>query len=279
MPTDTSSSYGMHCMEILGGNRPVDSAFRTPGLDIRVISRPLDGAGGDVHYVSVCGGGMVTRILLADVSGHGAPVATLASDLRKLIRKYINTKSQTRLVWQLNNRFEASAEDGLFATSMVATYLAHTRQLTLCNAGHPRPLLFRSRTGTWELLDSTPSRKGAPADLPLGVSKGTHYTQVALELEPGDQVILYTDYLIESLNRQGVPLGEQGVLDIARRLPVNSPSFAQLLLDDILSHAAPHSPKDDVTILEFRHNGDGPRPPSLLEKPRIYGKFFRLIPV
>src|SRR5277367_766980 len=144
MDTGLSLSYGMHCMEIWGDNRPADKIIRTPGLVLHVISKPLDGAGGDVHYVSVCGGGMVTRILLADVSGHGASVAELAGDLRKLIRKYINTKSQARLVSRLNNRFEQSSSNGLFATSMVATYLANTRQLTLSNAGHPRPLLFRN---------------------------------------------------------------------------------------------------------------------------------------
>src|SRR5579883_2297901 len=120
--------YGMHCMEIWGGNRPANNAIATPGLDVHVISRPLDGAGGDVHYVSLCGGGLVTRILLADVSGHGTPVAELAGDLRKLIRRFINTKSQTRLVARLNDQMQSWALNGLFATSLVATYLADKKR-------------------------------------------------------------------------------------------------------------------------------------------------------
>jgi phosphoserine phosphatase RsbU/P len=116
MESEYSSSYNMHCMEIWAGNRPTDNAVCTPGLDVSVISRPLDGAGGDVHYVSLCGGGLITRIFLADVSGHGMPVAAIAGDLRQLMRKFINTKSQDRLVSRLNNRMKAWHLNGLFAT-------------------------------------------------------------------------------------------------------------------------------------------------------------------
>jgi serine phosphatase RsbU (regulator of sigma subunit) len=279
MSPETSSPHGLQCMEIWGGNHPADHAASTPGLDIRVISRPLDAAGGDVHYVSLCGGGALTRMLLADVSGHGAPVAEFAGDLRKLIRKYINTKSQTRLVSRLNDRMEALSLDGLFATSLVATYHATTRWLTLSNAGHPRPLLFRSSTGAWELLDMAPTVSGDISNLPLGIQKGTTYSQTSIQLEAGDRVVLYTDLLIETHDPAGNPLGEQGVLDVVRRLPHNGQSVANNLLEEILSQAGSGSPADDVTILEFCHNGHGPQPPSLSEKLRIYGKVFRLIPV
>jgi hypothetical protein len=67
----------MKCMEIRGGSRAVEEAFDTPGLDAWLYSRPFEGAerGGDLHYVSVCGGGVITRVVVADVSGHGARVA------------------------------------------------------------------------------------------------------------------------------------------------------------------------------------------------------------
>lgn len=263
-------------MEISGGNRPVDTAISTPGLDFRIISRPLDGAGGDVHYISVCGAGLITRILLADVAGHGATVAGLAGDLRKLIRRYINTKSQTRLLTRLNDRFEACSLDGLFATSMLASFMASTKRLTLCNAGHPRPLLYRRRLDAWELLSGGQAKAGNTCDLPLGIQRGTLYTQVSIDLEAGDRVILYTDLLIETQDRNGTPLGETGVLDIVRRLHCDNRPVSHALLEEILSSAGPHSPGDDVTILEFCHNGNGPRRPALLEKPLIYAKVFGL---
>jgi phosphoserine phosphatase RsbU/P len=116
----------MQCMEIWGGNQAVESAVSTPGLDVWVHSRPYRGEahGGDVHYVSLCGGGIVTRMIIADVSGHGESVAEFSGSLRRLMRKNINRKSQARLVEALNQEFAALAQLRRFATAIVATYLA-----------------------------------------------------------------------------------------------------------------------------------------------------------
>jgi serine phosphatase RsbU (regulator of sigma subunit) len=263
-------------MEIWGGNSLADNAICTPGLDVSVICRPLDGAGGDVHYVSLCGGGLITRILLADVSGHGTPASAIAGDLRKLMRRFINTKCQDRLISRLNDRMKAWSHNGLFATLLVATYRASTRQLMLSNAGQPRPLLYRAATRTWELIDHSPGHLTGLSDLPLGVLRGTSYNQSSIELQPDDRVILYTDLLMETRKRAGIPLGEEGVLAAIRRIPLSEQSVIQDLLHEILTDVSFDSPTDDVTILELRHNGDGPQPPSLAGKFRIYAKVFGL---
>jgi hypothetical protein len=63
-PSDEpSGDHRMRCMEIWGGSSAADRDVSTPGLDAWVYSKPYEGAadGGDVHYVSLCGGGIVTR--------------------------------------------------------------------------------------------------------------------------------------------------------------------------------------------------------------------------
>ncbi len=67
-------------MEIWGGSDHVERSIATPGLSAWVSSTPFEGAddGGDVHYVSLCGGGIITRVVVADVSGHGEAVAEVA---------------------------------------------------------------------------------------------------------------------------------------------------------------------------------------------------------
>ena len=148
--TSTSAkefSSSLRCMEIRGGSRSVEESFDTPGLDAWIFSRPFEGAdsGGDLHYVSLCGGGLITRLVIADVSGHGAQVSGFSTVLRDLMRKNINTKDQTRLVEALNRQFGEMAQLQRFATAVVATYLANRRSLTVCNAGHPRPSGFGPR--------------------------------------------------------------------------------------------------------------------------------------
>src|SRR6266576_4310765 len=87
-----SDPQHMQCMEVWGGNQIVDSGVVMAGLDAWVYCRPFGAsdAGGDVYYVSSCATGRITRLLVADVSGHGAAVGDVASSLRLLMRKYVN---------------------------------------------------------------------------------------------------------------------------------------------------------------------------------------------
>ena len=217
----------LQCMEIWGGIEPVESSVRTPGLDLWVFSRPFGGddEGGDVHYVTLCGGGLITRIVVADVSGHGSSVAEFSSSLRSLLRKNINNKSQSQLVERLNRQFAEMAGMRRFATAVVITYLTSTDELSICNAGHPRPLLFRATDGTWSVLLPESDGGVGLSNLPLGLDDETQYDASRVKLGRGDLVVFYTDALIEAADGSGQLLGESGLLEVARRLDasVSSP--------------------------------------------------------
>ncbi len=98
----------MTCMEVWGGNQPVDNGVVMAGIDAWVYSRPYAGpagtasAGGDVYFVSSCATGRITRLLVADVSGHGTAVGDIAISLRTLMRKYVNFLDPLRFVGEMN---------------------------------------------------------------------------------------------------------------------------------------------------------------------------------
>ena len=123
----------MSCMEVWGGNRSTWSHFLVPGLDLRFYSQPFgDGdMGGDVYYLSSCASGRVTRMLLGDVSGHGAEAAPLGSALRNIMRKNVNYIDQSHVVESLNKEFEEASSVGRFATAIVNTYFSPTRELSV----------------------------------------------------------------------------------------------------------------------------------------------------
>ena len=79
-----------------------------PGLQSVIFSRPhgASKAGGDVYYLSSCASGRISRLLLADVSGHGAEVAELGRGLRALMRKNVNVIRQKRFVEGMNRQFD-----------------------------------------------------------------------------------------------------------------------------------------------------------------------------
>ena len=72
----------MQCMEVWGGSQLTSAGVEMGGLDVWVYSKPFGEAqrGGDVYYASSCATGRISRLLLADVSGHGTSVAATAAD-------------------------------------------------------------------------------------------------------------------------------------------------------------------------------------------------------
>lgn len=279
-PSNARPAQVLQCMEIWGGNQATDRAVATPGLDLWVYSRPHEGAegGGDVHYVSLCGGGMITRFILADVSGHGASVAEMAKSLRTLMRRNINRKNQTRLVEALNREFSDLAKLSRFATAVVATYLTKGDTLTVCNAGHPRPFIYQASTGGWTILrhDSTTTNSN-PADLPLGILDGTGYTQLEIPIGRGDLVLFYTDALTEAEDADGRLLGEAGLLEMIRRLdPTKPAAFPAALIAALDVYRSGRPAGDDLSFLLLHHNAGPTRPPGLLETIGVYAKVFGL---
>ncbi len=256
-------SQQMTCMEVWGGSQLTTRRVEMGGLDAWVYSKPFGESqrGGDVYYASSCATGRITRLLLADVSGHGNTVASTAANLRTLMRRFVNRLDQTEFVRMLNQKFTVLSESGTFATAIVATFFAPTQRLIVCNAGHPRPLLYRAAKQEWTFLGTEPADDEAPNNIPLGIIGLTEYEQFDVELKTGDCILTYTDALIESRDADGEMFGEAGLLQIMRVVGEVEP---QLLTKTLLREIADRHPdnltKDDVTVLLLRANGRKPRP-------------------
>ncbi len=262
-PVIRKPSRQMTCMEVWGGSQLTTRRVEMGGLDAWVYSKPFGEAqrGGDVYYASSCATGRITRLLLADVSGHGNEVASTAANLRTLMRRFVNRLDQTEFVRLLNRQFTALSEAGTFATAVVATFFAPTQRLIVCNAGHPRPLLYQAEKQEWAFLGVEAANDEGPNNIPLGIVDVTEYEQLDVELKSGDCVLSYTDALIESRDADGEMLGEAGLLRIMRLVGDVEPHLlTKTLLREIADRYPDNLTEDDVTVLLVRANGHKPRP-------------------
>ncbi len=278
---DAESPHTMQCMEIWGGNGVVERAATMPGVDMWVYSRPHRGenAGGDIHYISSCGTGRIGRVILADVSGHGGSAADLAIKLRDIMRRFVNYVEHGPLVSRLNREFGTEAKLGKFATAIVATYFAPSSVLIICNAGHPRPLVYSTRSERWRVLDSQ-DRPGAESsnisNAPLGVIEDSQYHADALRMSDGDIVVLYTDALMEARQPGGRMLGEQGLLQLIERLDRSHPqTLAQRLVASVREYAGGQELDDDSTALVLQINSR-PVKYSLMARVRANVRFLAM---
>ncbi|QOV87312.1 PP2C family protein-serine/threonine phosphatase [Humisphaera borealis] len=254
-----AGQHVMQCMEVWGGNQVFDSSLALPGLDAWVYSRPYAQAavGGDVYYVSSCATGRITRLLVADVTGHGKAVGDLAVGLRTLMRRFVNYIDQGRFVREMNGQFAELSRRGNFATAVVTTFFGPTRKLSICNAGHPPPLIYRAATGRWSFLENSARDDDPnPANLPLGILELSDYDVFDTDLDVGDLVVCYTDSLPESFDEEGKMLGQAGLLREVAEVPVGEPAtLVGRILEHIRSLYASNLDGDDVTVLLFRPNG------------------------
>lgn len=291
-----SAPFQLQCMEIWGGNEAAHTALSVPGLDVWVTSTPFAGnaQGGDIHYLSMCGSGRISRFAVADVAGHGDMVGALASTLRRLMRKHINTLDQSRFARDLNREFGELGAAGRFATALLTTYFAPTDQLILVNAGHPRPLWYDASALQWTVLDAeqlegidsgageaATTYWGRPvSNLPLGIIESTDYAQFTIKLDRDDLVLIYTDSLIEAKHPDGHMLGEDGLLHLVRQIDATHPAeFTDALQRRLADYRGGAEPDDDQTILLLRHNGSEPPPMTARQAIKSLAKMVGLLPV
>eukprot|EP00752_Nemacystus_decipiens_P015984 g14289.t1 len=230
------------------------------GLDGYLYARPHLGAkrGGDVYYLSSCASGRITRVLLADVAGHGSKVAETAQDLRSLMQRYVNFTSQQKFMKAMNQKFAEVTEDGRFATTVAMSFLAPKGQLSLSNAGHPSPMWYRAKERCWHILGIDPEdeQSDASADLPFGIIEDAGYQQTDISFQAGDMLLLYTDALIESRGSDGRQVGVRGLLDRLNRLGTLPPDqLIPALIERLAQDDQNDLSDDDVTALLISANG------------------------
>ncbi|MEW6199676.1 MAG: PP2C family protein-serine/threonine phosphatase [Planctomycetota bacterium] len=261
------------CAEIWGGNHAIDAPIRLPGIRGQVFSLPAAGGrGGDIHYVSICSSGLLSRFCLADVAGHGEPVAQVSQEIHRLLRQFMNHHDERRVLAGLNQRLQGTELERM-TTAAAVSYLPPLRMLTVSYAGHPPAWFYSRAQGRWSRLRAETRRKG-PIDLPLAVLREAAYSRRKLRVRPGDQLVLVTDGVLEAPSSDGVLYGDDRLdrlLDERAGEPIEG--LVAAIIASLRAYTGdPQLGHDDVTVLavEFQKG-----PPALglgtLLRNRLFG--------
>ena len=217
-----------------------------PGWQIATCYYPVIQVGGDIYgWLRMKDG----RVLfwIADGTGHGAAAALLTT-LAKLLFHHgsMDHDSPATLMEGVDNDFRSIFAATSFMTAMCVALDPATGRAQVVGAGHPS-LLVVHHDGTTESIASV-----AP---PLGLIKRTAFTETAIDLEPGDAFLLYTDGLFRWTKDRRHPV-TPGQLE--KVLDHSAPS-AEALLKRIVAQTAPkNSAKtapDDVAAIAVRRDG------------------------
>lgn len=226
MYEELEKPHALVCNEVWGGNRRVIRTVKLPSLLAWVASVPINEGegGGDLHYMSVCDHDLISRVALADVSGHGREVNAVTQTLHKLMRKNVDAWDQSDFMRGLNDAFGQGGNDK-YATAIVLSFHRVRGRLAFSNAGHLPPLWYHASQRVWGWLEEgTDAQTKKVSGLPVGLIPGTDYRQTVVTLRPLDILVLYTDGITEVENGTGQDLGREQLLEWARQAPVDSPT-------------------------------------------------------
>lgn len=244
----------LSCGQMWSGSGATSGVMMLPGLELWLESVPTGSAhaGGDVHFFSNCPQCLVSRIALADVSGHGEDVVAFADALRHLMAKYLAALDQEGLMRDLNQVSRRALGSFHYATMLALGWHSRRGLLVLTNAGHPPPMLYRAARGRWGWLNTKRASQG-PAGVPLGLLDSVEYFRQVVKLQPGDLVVLYSDGVSEALNTDGIELGRDGLMSLAAEAATQSAlNFGTELTQSLLSFRGGVSQGDDQTIIVLR---------------------------
>ncbi|MFD3538938.1 SpoIIE family protein phosphatase [Streptomyces sp. NPDC058662] len=160
-----------------------------PGLEVATRYRPAQATmeiGGDWFDVIPLRGDK-TALVVGDVMGSGVAAAATMGQLRTAVRTLADLDLDPAKV--LHHLDHVTEGLDTYATCVYAVYDPRTARCHLSLAGHLPPVLLR-RDGTRELL-------ALPTGAPLGGCGVTFHT-TSLAMEAGDQLVLYTDGLVET---------------------------------------------------------------------------------
>jgi len=185
-------------------------------------------------------------VAIADVSGKGLPAALFLSKIQALVRAMADRiPTPGKLLSFLSRQMEREQMGSLFATMIIAVFEAGSRSVQCASAGHCKPIVVRAGSGFVEEID-------VDAGIPLGLfeQEENAYTEKQIELLPGDGVFLYTDGVIDLLDKNRDRFGVERLKTALDNAPDGKAALLVYHVMNVMNkfkETQPH--EDDITMV------------------------------
>ncbi|MEK6304612.1 MAG: SpoIIE family protein phosphatase [Acidobacteriota bacterium] len=244
-------------------------------LDLAGVCHPAHGVGGD-YYDFIQLNDRKLGIAVADVAGKGISAALLMSTVQASLRSRAQSVNGNliELVSSMNQLLHLSTDAASYATFFYAQFDEQTRILTYVNAGHNPPILVRAAPPMKAQRAGSASAGGAAA-IPveeadvdafelrvrlltsggpiIGAFSDCSYEQEAIQMEPGDVLVAYTDGVTEALNSSEEQFGEPRLREIAARSAHHSAAeLSKVIVEQVRGWCGDTAQQDDLTLVVMK---------------------------
>ncbi|MBW1842327.1 MAG: PP2C family protein-serine/threonine phosphatase, partial [Deltaproteobacteria bacterium] len=164
-----------------------------PEFDIYATIKTAKEVGGDLYDFFFMDDEHLCFII-GDVSGKGIPASLFMAITRTLIKsKTTKGLKPETVLKRVNEDLSMDNVSCMFVTLFLGIINSRTGELEYCNGGHDPPYILRSN-GDLELLKTV-------SNIALGVMEDFSYQSGKISLRKGDTILLYTDGVTESMDK------------------------------------------------------------------------------
>jgi len=215
------------------------AAFNLPALEI----------GGD-YYDFLRLDDRHLGIAIADVSGKGIGGALVMSVYRSVLRAHASDgASPAAVLREVHRALRDDLYEDMFVTALYLVLDTVTGEMRVARAGHEAPILRHAADNSLSRIESE--------GLAIGLADDSVFdealSEVTVNLQPGDTVVLYTDGITEAMNAQGEEWGLERLIEALRQAP---PGDANAILNHVrtavMTFVGDTPPYDDMTMVLLR---------------------------
>jgi sigma-B regulation protein RsbU (phosphoserine phosphatase) len=182
--------------------------------------------------------------VVADVSGKGIPGALVVSNMQATLRAFLQYSDDLLpIVTRLNESITRQTTADRYITFFIGLYDHQKSSLTYINAGHNPPLLVHRNGQIKELKTG-------------GIFIGFmpwEYESETVPFRKGEQLILYTDGLVEAMNKKEIEFDMTGLKSTVREnMNISTDALKNEIIKRVHKHTGNMPLADDFTLLITR---------------------------
>ena len=214
------------------------------GYDIAGRSLPAMNVGGD-YYDFIRLDDHQLAIGLGDVSGNGLAASLVMANLQATIRSQALSGSDPAHCLERANKLLFDSTDARTFVSLFYTILdTRNNSLFYANAGQDMPILFS---------ETNPPRLFTARGIALGLTEDASYAAQIVSMHPGDVLVVYTDGILEAMNKEMEEFGDDRIRDIVvKNKSQPSADIIDRLFNAVHKHADEASQQDDMTAVVIK---------------------------
>lgn len=218
-----------------------------PGWQISEILKPAKDTSGDFFDINPLPDGKIA-ITIADVVDKGVAAALYMALSLGLIRTFTMEypNQPARILSAVNRHILENTSSNQFVTVFYGVLDLDSGKLVYSNAGHCPPYLLH-QDGTEQPLTHPKTRK------PLGLFDNEVWEQASIQFSHQDVLVLYTDGITESFNKQDILFGVERLLQSVKNNLQRAPqAILEAILKDLYEFSDGIPQEDDIALIVLK---------------------------